>query len=69
MLEASRQLQQQEVEALIQRLEESQSELDQYRIRAQRTLSDKESIISELRASHSSTAVETSFHTELNQLR
>lgn len=61
--------QQQEADSMQQRLTELRSELDQYRVRAQRTLSDKEALISQLRANNSDEAVYSSLQTELTQLR
>uniref|UniRef100_A0A1B6GEN0 Uncharacterized protein n=1 Tax=Cuerna arida TaxID=1464854 RepID=A0A1B6GEN0_9HEMI len=68
-LESARQQQQLECDSLTQQLTQLRAELDQYRARAQRTLSDKEALISQLRASNSDASVEDSFQTELAQLR
>ncbi|XP_054273695.1 golgin-84 [Macrosteles quadrilineatus] len=68
-LDSVRHQHQLEVDSLNQRVTELRSELDQLRTRAQRTLSDKETIINQLRANNSDSSVETSFQTELAQLR
>ncbi|XP_046670690.1 golgin-84-like [Homalodisca vitripennis] len=68
-VESARQQQQLECDSLTQQLTQLRAELDQYRARAQRTLNDKEALISQLRASNSDASVESSFQTELAQLR
>ncbi|XP_046687277.1 golgin-84-like, partial [Homalodisca vitripennis] len=52
-VESARQQQQLECDSLTQQLTQLRAELDQYRARAQRTLNDKEALISQLRASNS----------------
>lgn len=68
-LEASRRDIQSECESLKQRLADTRAELEQYRIRAQRTLSDKEKLIAELRNNSTDNAVDSSLQMELQQLR
>lgn len=68
-LEASRRDIQSECESLKQRLADTRVELEQYRIRAQRTLSDKEKLIAELRNNSTDKAVDLSLQMELQQLR
>lgn len=68
-LETSRRAIQNECELLKQRLTDTKAELEQYRIRAQRTLNDKEKLIAELRNNGNQNAVDSSLQMELQQLR
>lgn len=72
-LETSRQLQQQEIDSLTERLGQLRVEQEAYRVRAQRTLADKETLISQLRASHGhdtdTDTLHSSLQTELEQIR
>lgn len=68
-LENSRRDVQNECELLKQRLADTKAELEQYRIRAQRTLNDKEKLIAELRNNGNDNAIDSSLQMELQQLR
>lgn len=69
LLETSKRDIQNECELLKQRLADTKAELEQYRIRAQRTLNDKEKLIAELRNYGNDNAVDSSLQMELQQLR